>query len=76
MSMMARLPPNALVNPDDFMMPRTVNRFIPPTVPSANWLFTPRWFFSENDRVSMIESGWARKISGSSIAASSPLSRL
>ena len=34
--MIARLPPKALVRPDDFMMPRTVNCLSPSTVPSVH----------------------------------------
>jgi hypothetical protein len=73
--MIARFPPKALVSPDDFMMPRTVNCFSPSAVPSARWPPTAIWFLSANSFDRMIESGWARNTSGSSTTASSPLSR-
>ena len=53
------------------MMPRTVNRRSPSAVPSGTWLLTASPFFSANSFVRMIESGCARKTSGSSMTASS-----
>ena len=75
MSITAMLPPKALVKPDDFITPRTVNGFCPSAVPSVTRPPTARWFLSANSLDRMIESGCARNTSGSSITASSPLSR-
>ena len=36
--MIARLPPNALANPDDLTIPRTANAFVPSAVPSGRRL--------------------------------------
>jgi hypothetical protein len=73
--MTARLPPNALVKPPERMMPRTVNALSPTMVESVSRLPTCSAFRSANSFVTMMESGWARKTSGSSTTASSPLSR-
>ena len=75
MSITARLPPKACVSPPDFMMPRTVNRFSPSIVRIGTFVPIPRPFRSANSRVTISESGCARKTSGSSTTASSPLSR-
>ena len=61
--------------PDGFMMPRIVNCFSPSAVPSDRRLPIARPFLSANSFERMSESGCARKTSGSSTTASSPLSR-
>jgi hypothetical protein len=57
------------------MMPRTVNCFWPSIVRIGTFAPIPRPLRSANSRVTISESGCARKTRGSSMTASSPLSR-
>jgi hypothetical protein len=75
MSMIPRLPPKAEAMPPDLRMPRTVKFFGPSMVRNAILLPVARPFRMANSRVTISESGCARKISGSSIASSPVLSK-
>jgi len=74
-SMTARFPPKALASPPAPMIPRTVNCFSPSIVRIGTLSPDSRPFRRANSRVTISESGWARKTSGSSTTASSPSSR-
>ena len=76
MSMMARLPPNALLRPPVRRMPRTTNSLGPSMVSSGTRLPSARPLRAANAALIIIESGCARNTSGSSIIAASPLSQV
>jgi hypothetical protein len=73
--MTAKLPPKALASPLDFMMPRIVKSLSPSIVLKGSLLPMPSWFSRAKVELTISESGCARNTSGSSITASSPLSR-
>ncbi len=57
------------------MIPRTVNCFSPSMVRIGTFVPIAMPFRSANSRVTISESGCARNTSGSSMTASSPVSR-